>query len=101
MHRSRAFTSQGRIASDTLDQGSKDCTNTNTGTSEANSGKTSALHLGRGDHGSSRCFGNNASGLHGSTRDAGAHVAADAVEEQAMAGGRLTSVTDDRAWDAS
>lgn len=95
------FTSEGRVASHALDQGAKDCTNTNTSTSEANSGKTSTLHLGSSDHGSSRCFSNNASGLHGTTGDAGAQVTAGAVEKQTMADGGLTSLTDDGTLDAS
>ena len=94
-------TSEGRVASYPLDQGAEDRTDANTSTSEANSGKTSTLNFRRSNQSSSRCFSNNASRLHGTTGNAGAQVTADAVEEQTMADGGLTSLTDNRALDAS
>ena len=105
MYQGWAFTSKGRVASHALDQSAEDRTNTNTSTSESNGRKTSTLHLGRSDQSSSRCFRHNASGLHGTTGDAGAQViaqvTADAVEEQAMADRGLTTLTNDGALDAS
>ena len=101
MYRDGTFTSEGRVASHTLDQGAKDRTNTNTSTSKANGGHTSTLHLSSSNQSSSRGFSHNTSGLHSTTSDTGAQITAEAVEEQAMADGGLASLADDGARDAS
>lgn len=94
-------TSHGRVASHALDQGAKDRADTHTGTGEANGGKTGTLHLGHGENGSSGGFGNDTALLHGATRHAGAHAAADAVEEQAIGHGGLARLAEDGALNAS
>jgi hypothetical protein len=98
----RRPTSHGWVASHALDQGAKHRADTDTGTGEANGGKTGTLHLGHGENGGSGGLGNNASRLHGTAGDAGGHVAADAVEEQAgVRDDGLTRLAENGALDTS
>lgn len=86
-----------------MDQGGEDGADTDTSTGKTDGGKTGTLHLGSSEDGHGRGLGDDTAGLHGVAGDGGGHAGAGgAVKEQAtMTSGRLTSLADDGARDAS
>jgi hypothetical protein len=57
------LTPEGRVAGDTLDEGTENRTNTHTGTSKTDGGDTGTLNLGGSNHGSGRGLSNDAAAL--------------------------------------
>jgi len=95
------FTSEGRVASDTVDQGGEDGPDTDTGTGQTDGGRTGAVQLGGDDDGRGRGLGNDATRLHGTADHARAEVGAGIVEEQAVADRWLPGGADNGALDGS
>lgn len=89
------LTTKSWVASDTLDEGTEDCSDTDTSTSQTNGGKTGTLSLSGGNHGSSGRLGDNAARLHGIACDNRVDAAAGAVHQQTMLGDGLTGAADD------
>lgn len=96
------LTSEGRVASNTVDERAEDGADTDTSASETNGGGTSTVNLGSSDDGGGSRLDDDASGLHHTTHHVGGEVLAGAIEEQAVAdSGLLAYRADDGAWDGS
>lgn len=68
------------VAGDTLDEGTENGTDTNTSTSETDSGDTSTLDLGGGNHGGGRRLSNDATALD----DVAASVVLEGIADRAV-----------------
>ena len=95
------LTSEGWVASNTLDQGTENCTDTNTGTGQTDGGCTSTVEFSGHNDGGGCGLGNNTTGLHGTADHARAQVGTGAVEQETIAHERLSSRADDGALDGS
>jgi hypothetical protein len=96
------LTSEGRVASNTVDESGEDRADTDTGTSEANGGSTGTVNLGSSDDGCGSGLNDDAARLHDATHHVGREVVASAIEEQTVAdSGLLADRADDGAWDGS
>jgi hypothetical protein len=96
------LTSEGGVASNTLDESAEDASDTDTSTSEAHGGETGTLHLGGGQDGSGRGLDDDTALLHGVADHVVGEVVACAIEEETAAGSsRLASSGEDGAGDAS
>ena len=95
------LTAEGRVAGDTLDEGTEDRADTDTSASEADGGEASTLHLGGGDDGGSGGLSDDAALLDGVAGNAAGHVVGTgAVHEQAAADGRLAGLLQEGALEA-
>jgi hypothetical protein len=96
------LTSEGRVAGNTIDESGEHGANTNTGTSETDSGGTSTVNLGSSDDGGGSGLDDDAPRLHDTTHHVGGEIFAGAIEEQTVADSRLLAYrADDGAWDGS
>lgn len=98
----RLLTSEGRVASDTVDERAEDGADTNTSTGETDGSGTGTVDLGSSDDGGGSGLDHDAAGLHHAAHHVGGEVVASAIEEQAVAdSGLLAYRADDGAWDGS
>lgn len=93
----RRLTTDGRVASGSLDQGTEDVSDTDTGTSEADGGETGTVDLGSGHDGSRGRLDDDTAGLHGVAHDR----RGEALADEAIAASRLARSSEDGAGDAS
>lgn len=95
------LTSEGGVAGDAIDERAEDGANADAGASETDGGSASTMHLGGRDEGGSRGLDDDAPGLHGAADHGGGERVTGAIEDQAVAAGRLAcSGRDDGARDA-
>lgn len=96
------LTSEGRVASNTIDESGEDGADANTSASETDSSGTCTVNLGSSDDGSSSGLDDDAPRLHDTTHHIGSEVIAGAIEEQTVADSRLLAYrANDGAWNGS
>jgi hypothetical protein len=80
------LTTEGRVASNTLDKTTEHSSDTDTSTSKTNSGDTSTLNLGSSNHSSSGRLNNNATRLDVASHAASKGSTGGVVEGEAISG---------------
>lgn len=98
------LTSQSRVAGDAVNESAEDGADTDTSTSQADGGSTSAVGLRSREDGGGGRLDDDTAGLHGVADHGRGEGIAAAVEQQAVAAvdkARGGVCGDDRAWDSS